>query len=329
MPSVYPTPGGTPSVGIRSPVADSHRPSVATVSERPPACFFSSLVTPVPNRTESNASTTTAPTNPNADPAAADDTTSTSGPTRRGTRHPPPWKSVDLDAEIGQSPDFFVDDLLTVRLDPEYIRTVLEPKYWSWVATAAALGCEKDASAPVYGADLQGTLWPSDVSPPTWNTNNLDKILHNGIGKRVPGVNTPYLYFGTWRATFGWHSEDMDLYSINYLHFGAPKCWYAIAPQDSDNFFTMCANTFPADSKRCKEFVRHKALHMTPEAVERSCGIKVHRMVQEKNEFVITFPRGAHAGWNAGFNCAESLNFALPRWFELGKVASSCMCESD
>ena len=41
----------------------------------------------------------------------------------------------------------------------------------------------------------------------------------------------PYLYFGMWRATFSWHVEDMDLYGVNFLHFGAPKTWYCVPPQ--------------------------------------------------------------------------------------------------
>jgi JmjC domain, hydroxylase len=54
----------------------------------------------------------------------------------------------------------------------------------------------------------------------------LSRLLPSS-SKGLPGVNTPYLYFGMWRATFAWHVEDMDLFSINYIHFGAPKFWYA------------------------------------------------------------------------------------------------------
>ena len=65
----------------------------------------------------------------------------------------------------------------------------------------------------------------------TWNVAHLPSTLSRLLpssDQGLPGVNTPYLYFGMWRATFAWHVEDMDLFSINYIHFGAPKFWYAI-----------------------------------------------------------------------------------------------------
>ncbi len=49
-------------------------------------------------------------------------------------------------------------------------------------------------------------------------------------------------------------------------------------------------------------------------------------LVQQAGEFVITFPRGYHAGFNLGFNCAESVNFALDSWIELGRKAQACNC---
>ncbi len=44
---------------------------------------------------------------------------------------------------------------------------------------------------------------------------------------------------------------------------------------------------------------------------------------------MVTFPYGYHAGFNTGVNCAESTNFALPRWVEYGKKATICNCWED
>ena len=64
-----------------------------------------------------------------------------------------------------------------------------------------------------------------------WNIGRLNTILdtlESESGIKIKGVNTPYLYFGMWKSAFAWHTEDMDLYSINYLHFGEPKSWYSL-----------------------------------------------------------------------------------------------------
>lgn len=62
-------------------------------------------------------------------------------------------------------------------------------------------------------------------------------------------------YFGMWRSFFGWHKEDFDLLSINYLHFGDPKMWYCVSPKHQDKFERMaqvgCVLEFDVQLKSC------------------------------------------------------------------------------
>lgn len=44
---------------------------------------------------------------------------------------------------------------------------------------------------------------------------------------------------------------------------------------------------------------------------------------------MITFPRGYHSGFNHGYNCAESTNFASDRWVDYGVKAVPCQCSGD
>jgi hypothetical protein len=120
----------------------------------------------------------------------------------------------------------------------------------------------------------------------------------------------------------------MDLYSINYIHFGAPKQWYSISQCDSEKFEAAMRSNFPNDHKGCPQFMRHKTFLASPSALE-SKGIKVNRLVHHEGEFVITFPFGYHSGYNLGYNCAESVNFATEEWLDIGRQARKCNCAED
>ncbi|KAF9940943.1 hypothetical protein BGZ67_006365 [Mortierella alpina] len=178
---------------------------------------------------------------------------------------------------------------------------------------------------PMYGADMSGSLF--DERTTSWNTQCLGDLLSK-IDQNLPGVNTPYLYFGMWKATFAWHVEDMDLYSINYLHFGAPKQWYCIRPENSSRFECIAQGIFSSDYKNCPQFLRHKTYLLSPTKLAMD-GVPVNRLVQHEGEFVLTFPFAYHSGYNLGFNCAESINFALSDWIPIGRKAESCKCIND
>lgn len=152
-----------------------------------------------------------------------------------------------------------------------------------------------------------------------------------------------------WRATFAWHVEDADLYSINYIHFGAPKFWYAVPQElaqkfertmegESEpfcpprglyvDFLSWLPGNFPTDRSACPQFLRHKSFLASPRTLANA-GIILNRVVQLPGEFILTYPKGYHSGFNLGFNCAESINFATERWLPLGRVAKACSCIGD
>ncbi|KAM6948767.1 lysine-specific demethylase 4A [Aplochiton taeniatus] len=195
----------------------------------------------------------------------------------------------------------------------------LERKYWKNVTF----------NPPIYGADVNGTLYDPEVKD--WNIGKLNTILdtvEHESGITIEGVNTPYLYFGMWKTTFAWHTEDMDLYSINYLHFGEPKSWYCVPPEHGKRMERLTHGFFPSSAQNCEAFLRHKMTLISP-SILRKYGIPFERITQHAGEFMVTFPYSYHAGFNHGFNCAESTNFATERWIEYGKRASLCSCRKD
>ncbi|KAF7203799.1 lysine-specific demethylase 4A isoform X1 [Nothobranchius furzeri] len=195
----------------------------------------------------------------------------------------------------------------------------LERKFWKNLTI----------NPPLYGADVSGTLYDPDVTE--WNISCLNTILdtvENESGVKIKGVNTPYLYFGMWKSAFAWHTEDMDLYSINYLHYGEPKSWYVVPPEHGKRLERLAKGFFPGNAQNCEAFLRHKMTLISP-SILKKFSVPFQKVTQEAGQFIITFPFAYHAGFNHGFNCAESTNFATHRWIDYGKQASLCSCRQD
>ena len=70
------------------------------------------------------------------------------------------------------------------------------------------------------------------------------------IKGEIPGVTAPMLYVGMLFATFAWHVEDHNLYSINYHHLGAPKTWYGVPETDADSFEQVVRDRIYTDALR-------------------------------------------------------------------------------
>eukprot|EP01129_Flabellula_baltica_P004189 TRINITY_DN1432_c0_g1_i4.p1 TRINITY_DN1432_c0_g1~~TRINITY_DN1432_c0_g1_i4.p1 ORF type:complete len:326 (+),score=67.87 TRINITY_DN1432_c0_g1_i4:681-1658(+) len=190
----------------------------------------------------------------------------------------------------------------------------MEEKFWK----------ETEKDAPIYGADMEGSLFLCDDD--CWNLKTLKRgsVLENI--ENMPGITEPYLYFGMWGARFAWHTEDMDLYSINYIHKGSGKLWYGIPCTDGEKFEKVVDEFLP-NYEKCENFLRHKTTLISPFALQKmDPSISICTTVQEEGQFMITFPYAYHQGFNLGYNVAESVNFALDDWLSHGKEAVLCTC---
>jgi jumonji domain-containing protein 2 len=170
-------------------------------------------------------------------------------------------------------------------------RWELDRRYWQAFA---------GGRPAVYGADNHSPSLMEDCAG-AWNISKLDNLLWQRLKSKgiLPGVNSPYLYLGMWRASFAWHVEDMDLYSINFLHWGAEKVWYCANSDDAERLERFGASLFPDQATVCGQFLRHKANVISPSRVV-AAGIPLTRVVQRPGEFVISLPCAYHSGFNLG-----------------------------
>ncbi|GAA6008954.1 hypothetical protein JCM10207_004039 [Rhodosporidiobolus poonsookiae] len=186
-----------------------------------------------------------------------------------------------------------------------------------------------------YGADVQSTkdgcgfpnleMHPLDpYSRDGWNLNNLPILsgsLLRYIKSDISGMTLPWIYVGMVFSTFAWHKEDHYTYSINYHHLGDTKTWYGIPAEDDEKLEKAVKQAAPELFDVQPDLMFQLITLMSPGRLKKH-DVRVYAVDQRPNEFIITFPRGYHAGFNHGFNFNEAVNFALPDWLPTGLACS-------
>ncbi|KAK6233998.1 hypothetical protein QUC31_006404 [Theobroma cacao] len=174
--------------------------------------------------------------------------------------------------------------------------------------------------------DMEGTAgWKLSNSP--WNLQVIARSagsLTRFMPDDIPGVTSPMVYIGMLLSWFAWHVEDHELHSMNFLHTGSSKTWYAV-PGDYAYAFEEVIRTEAyggnIDRLAALSLLGEKTTLLSPELIVAS-GIPCCRLIQNPGEFVVTFPRAYHVGFSHGFNCGEAANFGTPQWLQVAKEAA-------
>lgn len=207
----------------------------------------------------------------------------------------------------------------------------IEGEYWRMVEKPT------EEIEVLYGADLEtgtfGSGFPNTDSRVAgadekyvrsgWNLNNFPKLLGSVLSYEssdISGVLVPWLYIGMCFSSFCWHVEDHHLYSVNYMHWGAPKMWYGVPGKDAVKLETAMRKHLP-DLFAEQPDLLHKLVTQLSPSILTSEGVPIYRCIQNPGEFVLTFPRSYHSGFNCGFNCAEAVNVAPVDWLPHGHNA--------
>lgn len=213
----------------------------------------------------------------------------------------------------------------------------------------------------------------NQYSKDPWNLNNIpilaDSLLRF-IKSDISGMTVPWTYVGMVFSTFCWHNEvtislrpsrttshdfvqDHYTYSINFsgswsrlvgspsdhslVHWGETKTWYGVPGDDAELFEDAIRKEAPDLFEAQPDLLFQLVTLLSPKRLT-DAGVRVYACNQRAGEFVITYPKAYHAGFNHGvrpiqarllssrsltsslvqLNFNEAVNFAPPDWLPFG-----------
>ncbi|XP_051508766.1 lysine-specific demethylase 5C isoform X2 [Myxocyprinus asiaticus] len=231
---------------------------------------------------------------------------------------------------FGEMADTFKADYfnMPVHMVPTEL---VEKEFWRLVSSI-----EEDVTVE-YGADIHskefGSGFPvnngkrhltneeEEYARSSWNLNVmpvLEQSVLCHINADISGMKVPWLYVGMVFSAFCWHIEDHWSYSINYLHWGEPKTWYGVPSSAAEKLEEVMKKLTPELFEFQPDLLHQLVTIMNPNIL-MAHGVPVVRTNQCAGEFVITFPRAYHSGFNQGYNFAEAVNFCTADWLPTGR----------
>ena len=140
--------------------------------------------------------------------------------------------------------------------------------------------------------------------------NSLLQFTKTDDANQISGITIPWFYLGMLYSSFCWHTEDLYLYSLNYMHEGSPKIWYSIFHTQKEKMDEFIKNKYFATLMKQPDLIHRLTVHINPLELIQN-GIKVYRVVQNPGDMIITLPKGYHCGFSTGLNLAEAVNFTV------------------
>jgi histone demethylase JARID1 len=100
-------------------------------------------------------------------------------------------------------------------------------------------------------------------------------------------------------------SETRNIFSFTRfpaVHWGETKTWYGIPGEDAESFEAAIKREAPDLFEAQPDLLFQLVTLMNPKRV-RDAGVRVYACNQRAGEFVVTFPKAYHAGFNHGVLC--------------------------
>ncbi|KAK2989478.1 hypothetical protein RJ640_019577 [Escallonia rubra] len=279
-----------------------------------------------------------------------------------GTTDPDNAGPCTRDFEIGLGPKFtlnsfkkYADDFRRQYFakkgkvtDPDDTSTVfprqwepspenIEGEYWRIVENPTEeieVLCGTDVETRVFGSGFPSISSPRESSEyreqaeSGWNLINIPTLPGSLLAFEsfdTSPILLPRLSIGMCFSSLCWKVEEHHLYSLSYMHLGAPKIWYGIPGRFYLKFEAALKKKFP-DLVEHPEYLHELATQLSPSTL-KSDGIPAYRCCQDPGEFVLIFPGAYYSGLDCGFNCSESANFAPFDWLPHGQNVVELLSE--